>query len=646
MRLSVAGTTRASAIANVSVVLAALAVVAFAVAGEQKSAPPSAAPVGVKLADWTLPRVDAGKSWSLAVDGRDAKAVVVAFIGTECPISNAYAPVLAGLAKEYAAKGVLFIGVNSNRQDDAAAVAKHVKEFSITFPVLKDDGTTLADRFLAKRTPEVFVLDGTRTVRYRGRIDDQMDKGSKRPKAQNRELVDALDSVLAGKEVSQAVTTATGCVIGRGPKAKSTAGTAEAVTYAKQVSRIIQKNCQQCHRPGEAAPFKLMKYGDAAAWSEPIREALTQNRMPPWGADPAHGKFKNDRSLTEGERSSILAWIDQGCPEGDPADLPQARTYPEGWQYGQPDEIFQLKEEVKVPAEAPQGGLPYQYLLVGDEFKEDRWVQAIEVHPGVRAVVHHILVFVRPPKGDKPKTVAAGGRRPRRPRPEGPPNGERQRWPRSKGEEELFSGFDPGNPDGFGELFLAGYAPGAAPTTYPAGMGKKIVKGSQLIFEIHYTPNGTACADRSLIGLTYCKETPKHEIHTRTVMEPRFAIPPLVSRHRVDSTTTYDRPVVLLNLAPHMHLRGTDFAFYLAGKDGKKETLLSVPKFNFNWQTFYELAEPRRLPAGARIDCVAHFDNSTSNPNNPNPWQIVTWGPQTWDEMMLGFVDYYYDDVK
>ncbi len=599
------------------VALAALA--AAAPAGEPKAAP---APLGVKLADWTLSRADTGKPWSLAADGREAKAVVVVFLGTECPVSNAYVPILAALRKEYSPKGVLFVGVNSNRQDDAAAVAKHAKEFSIPFVVLKDDGAALADRFAAKRTPEAFVLDGTRTVRYRGRVDDQFDKGIKRVKAEKRELADALDAVLAGRQVEVAATEPAGCFVGRGPRSKAAAAArAESVTYGKQVSRIIQNKCQECHRSGEAAPFKLTTYADAAAWSEAIREAVSEKRMPPWGADPRYGKFGNDRSLSEEDKATLLAWVDQGCPEGDPADLPPARTFAEGWRMGKPDEVFALREEVKVPAAAPKGGMPYKYVVVGEPFKEDRWVQAFEAHPGVRGVVHHILVFVKPPQKRAP-----------------PP------W---AGElEKLFSDFDVNNPDGFGQIFLGGYAPGAPPVVFPPGTGKRIVKGSQLVFELHYTPNGTPCSDRSEIGLIYCKETPAHEMHTRTVSQEQFIIPPLVSSHRIASTTTFDRPVVVFSLAPHMHLRGTDFTFDLTTPGGKPERLLAVPKYDFNWQIFYEFAKPMRLPAGARFDCVAHYDNSTANPNNPNPYAFVTWGPQTWDEMMLGFVDYYFDDGK
>jgi thiol-disulfide isomerase/thioredoxin len=596
--------------------LATAVLAACAAAGEPKTA----TVLGTKLADWTLPRADTGQPWSLASDGRPAKAVVVAFLGTECPVSNAYAPVLTALSKEYAAKGVAVVGVYSNRQDDAVAVAKHAKEFSITFPVLRDEGAVLADRFTAKRTPEAFVLDGTRTVRYRGRIDDQMDKGVKRPQPQNRELADALDAVLAGREVAKAATEPPGCPIARKPKVKVAASNGSAVTYSKQVSRIIQKNCQECHRPGEAAPFKLMNCEDATAWSEAIREAVSDKRMPPWySSDADKGKFKNDRSLSDEEKSTLLSWIDQGCPEGDTADLPTARTYPEGWTLGKPDEIFTLPKAYHVPAVAPPGGEPYQYFFVGEPFKEDKWVQSVEAHPSVRGVVHHIIVFVRPPQKKQPR-------------------------PGATPIEQVFADFDFRNPDGFGEMFLGGYAPGTVPFTHGPGYGKKIPKGSQLVLELHYTPNGTACDDRSEIGLVYCKEPPKHEVRTRTVMTEKFIIPPLVADHRVDVSSTFDRPVVVLAVGPHMHLRGKSFTFDLTTPNSGHERLLSVPKYDFNWQIFYEFGQPRRLPKGSRIDCVAHYDNSTGNPNNPDPYKFVMFGLQTWEEMMVGFVDYYYDD--
>jgi thiol-disulfide isomerase/thioredoxin len=599
-------------------VFATIALTALAAAGEPKPAPI----LGAKLADWTLTRADTGKPWSLASDAADAKAVVVAFLGTECPVSNSYVAVLASLSKKYESKGVRFVGVYSNRQDDTAAVAKHAKEFSIPFVVLKDEGAALADRFAAKRTPEAFVLDGTRTVRYRGRIDDQFDKGIKRVQPKNRDLVNALDAVLSGQAVTQAATEPTGCIIGRKPKARATAAHGETVTYSKQVARILQKNCQECHRPGEAAPFKLMNCDDASAWAEAIREAVSDKRMPPWYADDSDkGKFRNDRTLSDEDKSTLLSWVDQGCPEGDPSDLPPARGFREGWALGKPDEILTMAAPFHVPAVAPKGGVPYQYFFVGEPFKEDKWVQSMEAVPGVRGVVHHILVLVKPPS-----------KRP--PNPDAPPI------------QQIFTDFDFRNPDGFGAMFLGGYAPGTVPFSHGEGFGKKIPKGSQLIFEMHYTPNGTACLDQSSIGLIFCKAPPKHEMHTRTVMTEKFAIPPFATDYMVEQTSVFDHPVVVTKVGPHMHLRGKSFSFDLTEPEGKKERLLTVSKYDFNWQLYYEFAEPRRLPKGSQIHCVAHYDNSSKNPNNPNPLSLVTFGLQTWEEMMVGFVDYYNDDVK
>jgi len=279
-----------------------------------------------------------------------------------------------------------------------------------------------------------------------------------------------------------------------------------------------------------------------------------------------------------------------------------------------------------VPAAAPKGGVPYQYFLVGEPFKEDKWVKGLEARPGVRGVVHHILAFVkRPPKPGAPKTIPQPGASP---------------------VQLLFADFDFNNPDGFGEMFLGGYAPGTVPFMHPPGFAKKIPKGAQLVFELHYTPNGTPCDDVSAVGLYYCKEPPKHEVRTRTVMNEQFLIPPLVSDHRVEASTTFDRAVVLLKAGPHMHLRGKSFTFDLTKPGTKKERILSVPKYDFNWQLYYEYADALHLPKGSRIDCIAHYDNSFSNPNNPNPYSPVMFGLQTWEEMMVGFVDYYYDDEK
>lgn len=539
----------------------------------------------------------AGASWSLAEP--KAKATVVLFMGTSCPINNALVPKLAELQAKYEKKGVRFVGINSNCQESPKEVAEHAKEYKLPFPVLKDAGNVIADQFAAERTPEVFVLDSNQVIRYRGRVDDQFGIGFKRPKENRADLSLALDELLAGKPVTVPQTPVAGCLIGRVAKPKANA----TVTYSGQVAAILQKHCQECHRPGQIGPMELLTYEDAVGWAAMIREVVTSKRMPPWHADPAHGKFANDRRLSPNEYDALLAWIDQGCPEGNPKETPANPTFVDGWRIGKPDLILSMKEPFQVPAKAPPWGIPYQYFIVETNFPEDRWVQAVEAKPGNKGVVHHIIAYVRE---------------------------------RGKGRDRT---------DAIGDGMLVAFAPGDLPGVFEPGMAKKIPKGASIYFQMHYTPNGTAGTDLSSIGLVFAKEPPKHEVKTRSVQNPRFEIPAGEANHVVTASSPVRKDIVLLSMSPHMHLRGKSFEYVAVFPDGRKQKLLSVPAYDFNWQTHYKLAEPLRLPAGSRIECKAVFDNSADNPNNPDPKSPVRWGDQTWEEMMIGFLDYYYVDA-
>ncbi|HEY7156903.1 MAG TPA: thioredoxin family protein [Gemmataceae bacterium] len=536
-----------------------------------------------------------GKDWSLE-DQQKKKAVVVVFIGTECPVNNAYIPRLAELHKEYAPRGVAFVAINANSQDTPVRVAAHAKEQGIPFPVLKDTANIVADQFDAHRTPEAFVLDGSRKVRYQGRIDDQFGIGFKRPAPTRRDLAEALDAVLDDKPVSQPLTQASGCPISRTikPKAEGT------VTYTKHVAPILQANCQECHRPGQVAPMSLLSYKDALGWAEAIREVIEEKRMPPWYADPEYGHFSNDRSLSKEDRDTLLTWIKQSCPKGDERDLPPARRFSTDWTIGKPDVVFSMSKEFNIPAKGGKNGIRYQYFAVQTNFEEDRWIQAAEARPGNRAVVHHILVYIREP------------------------GKERQRI----------------RPDGIGDGLLVAYAPGELPAVFAPGTAKKVPKGATLLFQLHYTPNGIEQKDRSSVGLIFAKQTPKYEVFTRAVAQQRFAIPPGDDNHEVKSATVFSDDVRLMSLMPHMHLRGKDFEYRVTYPDGKSDILLRVPRYDFNWQSHYRLTKPLDLPPGTRLECTAHFDNSADNFNNPDARQRVFWGEQTWEEMMIGFVDY------
>jgi len=534
-----------------------------------------------------------GKEHSLA-DCKDSKAVVVVFLGTQCPINNAYVPTLNQMHKDYSSKGVSFYAINSNSQDTPQRIADHAKQHQIPFPVLKDTGNTVADVFKAERTPEAFVLDASGKILYRGRIDDQHGYKHRRETPFKKELVTSLDEVLAGKPVTTPVTAVEGCIISRVVKTKESGD----VTYAKDVSRLMQKHCQECHRPNQIGPFSLLTYDDVVAWSSMVREVVEEKRMPPWHADPKHGKFANDRSLNKTEIETLTKWIDGGMPKGDDKDMPKAKEFVEGWRIGKPDVVLEMPTEFKVPSKAERKSIGYKNFRIPTNFKEDMWVTAAECKPGNAKVVHHILVYVRN-AGDKRDIL-----------------------------------------DGIGDKMLVAYAPGDMPSIFPEGMAKKVPKGSELHLQMHYTPIGTEETDKSSVGLILSNKSPKGEARTRGIANPIFEIGAGDDNYKVTSTTRFSEEGELLSLLPHMHLRGKSFEYKITYPDGKSETILKVPAYDFNWQTIYRFEKPIKMPAGTRIDCTAYFDNSSKNPNNPDPTKRVRWGEQTWEEMMIGFVDY------
>lgn len=524
---------------------------------------------------------------------QDWKLVVVAFLGVECPLAKLYSVRLQEIAKAYADRGVAVIGIDSNRQDAPTEMASFVRRHNLEFPFLVDGSCKLADEFGATRTPEVFVLDANRVVRYRGRIDDQYQPGVVRDKADHQDLRAAIDELLEGKPVTVASTQALGCLIGRPrePNEKSE------VTWSNQVSRIFQKRCQECHRDGDIGPFALMDYHEAAGWGDMIAEVVRQKRMPPWHANPEFGHFGNDRTLSEDDRNTILAWVDNGCPEGNPSDLPEPRVFTTGWQLSkEPDAVFAMSETpFDIPADAGEKGVKYQNFTIDPHFEEDKWVIGAEVQPGNRAIVHHIIVYMLPP----------------------------------------------GAQDRRQEVFLAAYVPGLRTRAIPDGAAKRIPKGSQLRFQVHYTPNGTPQQDLSRVGFLYTDPSQvTDEIITTEAANVRFALQPNERNQEVTARSSKaSRDFTLLSMSPHMHLRGQAFRFELEKPDGSREVLLDVPNYDFNWQTSYQLAEPMTIPAGGRIHCVALFDNSEQNLANPDPARTVYWGDQSWEEMMIGYFD-------
>src|SRR5262245_31609113 len=404
--------------------------------------------------------------------------------------------------------------------------------------------------------------------------------------------------------------------------------TADAPTFTRNVAPIFYEKCVSCHRPGEVAPMPLITYRDVRPWARAIREKVSRRVMPPWHADRQYGTFRNDLSLTQREIYTITAWVDAGASEGDPFGLPALPKFPDGWQIGTPDQIFEMPVEYQVPA---SGTLDCQYFDVSTHFTEDRWMQEGEVRAGDRAHVHHIIVYVREPDpGIRPNVVSV---RPILAAGQAPPAAA----PRSAATETASRrGAAPGGRD----AMLVNWAVGEDAPVHAKGTAKRIPAGSTLVFQVHYTTNGKPGVDRSRLGLIFAKEPPAREVRTGMIANPLFAIPAGAANHEVEAEATFSDEVKIWSMHPHMHLRGKDMTYTAIYPDGRSEIMLRVPKFDFGWQTDYWLAEPLTLPKGSKLHVRAHFDNSSANRSNPDPSKVVRWGDQTWEEMMIGFFTY------
>jgi mono/diheme cytochrome c family protein len=397
----------------------------------------------------------------------------------------------------------------------------------------------------------------------------------------------------------------------------SNATSAATVTYAKDVAPIIQKNCVVCHRPGEVAPMSFTNYKEVRPWAKAIREKVVTRAMPPWFADSAHNDFSNDPRLSQKEIDAIDAWVEGGAKEGDPNDLPPAPKYAEGWQIGKPDVVLSMPVEYSVPAD---GVIPYKFFAVPTNFTEDKYVQFAEIRQGNRRIVHHVIIDVRYPEHGK---LPAPG--------EIPPN-------------ELFSARGPrGERSSDSDGRLVGWAPGEAPLILRPGQAKLIKKGSALVFQIHYVTTGESGTDRTSVGLTFSKDPVEKRVITAGASQGNFVIPPGDPNYEVKSEFTFKEDSHIDSLHPHMHVRGKDFKYTLVYPDGTSKILLSVPRWDFGWQMTYVFKEEIAAPKGSKLMCVAHYDNSISNKFNPDPTKEVRWGPQTWEEMMIGYLDYTLD---
>lgn len=528
------------------------------------------------------------------IEAVSADLTVFCFLGTECPLAKLYGPRLQRLADEFADQGVDFVGVNSNVQDSPPEIDDYALEHSIRFPIAKDTNQSVADSLGATRTPEVVVVNQFGKIVYQGRIDDQYEPGLAKPEPKQHDLRNAIEQTLAGKVVIRSRTQGVGCLISRITKPKTADDTGPTVTFAHDIAPLLNQHCVECHREGEIGPFALTDYDEVVGWGPMMLEVIDQKRMPPWHADPKVGHFIGERRFPSEARDTIATWIDQGMPAGDPAELPKQPTWLSGWHLeSEPDVVLNMRERpFRVPAEDV---VEYQYFVVDPGWAEDRWVRAAQVIPGDASVVHHSIVFVRPPDGKGSSGVG---------------------W-------------------------LGAYVPGQRTMMLPPGHGRLIPAGSKLVFQMHYTPNGTACEDTTKVGVWFAgTDSITHEVVTQIAINHEFEIPPGQSDYQVEmSRRSFPEQARLLGVTPHMHLRGKSFMMSAKKSGSDRQPLLHVPAYDFNWQHWYAFVDPIELGEVDSLEMTVTFDNSADNPVNPAPDEYVTWGDQTWEEMAIAFFD-------
>ncbi len=530
---------------------------------------------------------------------------VIAVTSSSCPVSRKYAPGLGRLEKEWSAKGMEFVFVGALAVDPVADLRSMAKAANWKGSLVHDAAGDVTRALRLRTTAEVIVVDAAGTIVYRGAIDDQYGIGYSRESARRQPLSDALLALERGEWPQLAATTAPGCDLEM-PRVSGSTPSASKVTYHGRISRLMQVHCGECHHQGGLGPFPLETYDDVVGHAGMIRKQVEKGQMPPWFAAPlagaTHSPWINDRSMPDEDRADLLSWLAGDRPIGDRAEAPLPRKYDSDWLIGKPDQVFQVANPIQIPAE---GVMSYQNVKVPTGLTEDRWISAMEIRPTARAVVHHVLVFVVPP-GDKQQKKDANA-------------------------DEIAG-------------FFGAYVPGNTFQAFPEGFGKALPAGSTLKFQIHYTPNGIATNDQIRIGFRYLKEKPRHRVHVVGIANPTLRIPAGAPNHEEYASLPVPREARILAFLPHMHVRGKAFRFEVQKPDGKSEVVLEVPRFDFNWQLSYRLAEPMKVAKGSRMRATAWYDNSTGNPANPDPDRTVKWGNQTFEEMMIGYLEYYFPE--
>lgn len=527
---------------------------------------------------------------------KDAAAIVLLVHGNGCPVVRGSIATYEKIRDAYAARGVEFLLINSNLQDDRASIAREAVDYGVDLPILDDETQLVGESLGLVRTGEVLVIDPTTwQVVYRGPIDDRIDFGRSKPAATAHYLTDALDALLGGRAIDVAKRDAVGCLINFPDR------TADAASYSATIAPLLDRHCVACHHPGGIGPWAMTSYEMVRGFAPMIREVVRTKRMPPWHADPHVGVFDGDRSLSIAETRTLVQWIEAGAPRGDGPDplATNARSFPD-WPLGEPDLVLTLPP-FDVPAD---GVVDYRYPFVPNPLDRDVWVRAATIAPGDRAVVHHALAgsVIAPPA-----------------------------------EDDLDAVFD---------NYLIGYAPGAESIVYPGDTGVFVPKGGAFTFQMHYTPVGRPVRDVSRMALYFADVPPPHVMRHHVVLDPTIQIAPNDPAYADSAYLEFDHDAILYSVFPHAHYRGRSASFAVQYPDGRRELLLSVPRYDFNWQREYRFTRPVEVPAGARLVYTSVYDNSARNPGNPDPSRTVPWGLQSWDEMLYGAIMFRWRDER
>ncbi len=514
------------------------------------------------------------------------RALAVMFATTDCPLARRYLPRFVELESKLRARGVQFLVVNVGPLDSVQAMAESQVESEAAFPFVKDFDGAVAKALGAERTPHFMVLDAQRRLRYRGRFDSQYRLGGANPTPGRADLELALEDVLAQRPVEVAQTAVDGCALEElGPPAPR-----PELTWSRDIAPIVQRACQDCHRPGTAAPFALLTHSEVARRAATIAEVVRERRMPPWFASPRHGAIVNAPNITDEERDMLVGWALAGAPAGDLANAPPAREFPaQRWRIGDPDLVLEQQKDSELPA---SGYVPYRYIVFSHVFLHDTWVEAIEIATDNPRVVHHAnLGFFKFTESFK------------------------------------------------SENFLTGYVPGGDPLDCGEGVAVLIPAGSLVGLQTHFVTTGAAERAKLSVGLRFPRAKVEQRMQHFQIQTSRFEIPPFAAAHAVRAQRKFAADSIGVGMFAHMHLRGRDMTFSASYPDGRDEILLRVPNYNFDWQQSYRWAPgAQRFPAGTKVSVLAHFDNSKFNPYNPDPSAAVRFGQQTVDEMMLGFL--------